>query len=119
MVTRHPATDEIRIEDVLSALGNPIRLNIARLLAVGGEHACGLVGTRLDTEVTKSTLTHHWRVLRDCGVIRQRPAGRENLLSLRRNDLDDRYPGLLDSILRGADAENPAVPALDAEPTKP
>jgi DNA-binding transcriptional ArsR family regulator len=59
------------------------------------EHTCGSV---LDG-VAKSTLTHHWRVLRDAGVIWQRPHGRENLLSLRREDLDVRFPGLLDSLL--------------------
>jgi DNA-binding transcriptional ArsR family regulator len=52
------------------------------------EHTCGSV---LDG-VAKSTLTHHWRVLRDAGVIWQRPHGRENLLSLRREDLDVRSP---------------------------
>ncbi|WP_235995465.1 hypothetical protein [Nonomuraea montanisoli] len=50
--------------------------------------------------------THHWRVLRDSGVIRQRPSGRENLLVLRREDLDARYPGLLDAILSGARADD-------------
>jgi hypothetical protein len=50
----------------------------------------------------KSTMTHHWRVLRDSGVIWQQPSGRENLLVLRREDLDARYPGLFDAILSGA-----------------
>ncbi|MFF5532882.1 ArsR/SmtB family transcription factor [Streptomyces cinerochromogenes] len=50
----------------------------------------------------KSTMTHHWRVLRESGVIWQHPSGRENLLSLRREDLDARYPGLLDAVLAGA-----------------
>lgn len=44
-------------------------------------------------------MTHHWRVLRDAGVIWQRPYGRENLLSLRKEDLDERFPGLIDSLL--------------------
>ncbi|MGI5325102.1 hypothetical protein [Actinomadura nitritigenes] len=47
-------------------------------------------------------MTHHWRVLRDSGVIFQEPSGRENLLTLRRDDLDARYPGLLDAVLAGA-----------------
>lgn len=50
-------------------------------------------------EVAKSTMTHHWRVLRDSGVIWQRPQGRENMISLRREDLDARFPGLLDTLL--------------------
>ncbi len=51
-------------------------------------------------EVAKSTMTHHWRVLRDSGVIWQRPQGRENMISLRREDLDARFPGLLDTLLK-------------------
>jgi DNA-binding transcriptional ArsR family regulator len=97
------------MENVLSALGNPMRLTIVRVLAEGGEHPCGYVGTFLGAAVSKSTLTHHWRVLRDSGVIWQRPAGRENLLALRREDLDLRFPGLLDAILRGVGTGQPAT----------
>lgn len=95
MIPNHPERDQIRIENVLTALGNPLRLTVVRVLAVGGEHSCSAVLSG----IPKSTLTHHWRVLRDSGVIWQRPNGRENLLSLRREDLDERFPGLLDSLL--------------------
>lgn len=101
MIPQHPDRDQIQLENVLTALGNPLRLNVVRGLADGGEHTCGsfLEG------VSKSTLTHHWKVLRDSGVIWQRPSGRENLLSLRREDLDTRFPGLLDALLNAtADA---------------
>ncbi|MFI6519132.1 ArsR/SmtB family transcription factor [Spirillospora sp. NPDC050679] len=101
MALRHPDRDQIRIEDVLTALGNPVRLAAVRVLDGGGEHNCtsilGVLGV-----TAKSTMTHHWRVLRESGVIRQQPSGRENLLSLRREDLDARYPGLLDAVLSGA-----------------
>ncbi len=96
MTANHPDRDQIRLENVLAALGNPLRLTVVRMLAGGGEHACSAVLQG----IPKSTLTHHWRVLRDSGVIWQRPDGRENLLSLRRDDLDARFPGLLDSLLR-------------------
>lgn len=95
MTANHPDRDQIRLENVLTALGNPLRLTVVRMLAGGGEHACSAVLQG----IPKSTLTHHWRVLRDSGVIWQRPDGRENLLSLRREDLDVRFPGLLDSLL--------------------
>lgn len=95
MLENHPQRDEIRLENVLAALGNPMRMSVVNILADGGEHTCG----SLLKGVSKSTLTHHWRVLRDSGVIWQKPSGRENLLSLRRDDLDARFPGLLDAFL--------------------
>ncbi|MFF0244329.1 ArsR/SmtB family transcription factor [Streptosporangium sandarakinum] len=105
MAFRHPHRDQIRIEDVLSALGNTVRLAAVRVLDAGGEHNCTSVLNTLGI-TAKSTMTHHWRVLRDSGVIRQQPSGRENLLALRREDLDARYPGLLDAILSGARADD-------------
>ncbi|MEU6041667.1 helix-turn-helix domain-containing protein [Actinomadura sp. NPDC047616] len=108
MIAQHPDRDQILLENVLSALGNPLRLRIVRVLAHGGEQSCGSI---LDG-VSKSTLTHHWRVLRDSGVIWQRPSGRENLLSLRREDLDARFPGLLDALLNAVESGSPdAAPA--------
>lgn len=101
IMSRHPDRDQIRIESVLSALGSPVRLAVVRVLDAGGEHNCGSVLGILGI-TAKSTMTHHWRVLRESGVIWQHPSGRENLLSLRREDLDARYPGLLDAILEGA-----------------
>ncbi|MEL4014772.1 ArsR/SmtB family transcription factor [Dryocola sp. LX212] len=96
MIANHPEREQIRLENVLFALGNPLRLDIVRTLAEQGELACG----NLRKDIAKSTMTHHWRVLRDSGVIWQRPQGRENLISLRREDLDARFPGLLETLLR-------------------
>ncbi|GAB2743971.1 ArsR/SmtB family transcription factor [Kitasatospora kifunensis] len=104
MHPHHPNRDQICLENVLAALSNPMRLTVVTVLASGGQHPCGSVLSG----VSKSTLTHHWRVLRDSGVIWQQPSGRENLLSLRREDLDARFPGLLDAIL--ASAENRPQP---------
>ncbi|MCG0068733.1 MULTISPECIES: ArsR/SmtB family transcription factor [Streptomyces] len=106
-MSRHPERDQIRIESVLSALGSPVRLAAVRVLDAGGEHNCTSVLELLGI-TAKSTMTHHWRVLRESGVIWQHPSGRENLLSLRRDDLDARYPGLLDAVLAGA-AEDAAL----------
>ena len=96
MIANHPEREQFRLENVLFALGNPLRLDIVRTLAEQGELACG----NLRKDIAKSTMTHHWRVLRDSGVIWQRPQGRENLISLRREDLDARFPGLLETLLR-------------------
>lgn len=98
MITQHPDRAQIQLANVLAALGNPLRLRIIRVLADDEEHNCGSI---LDG-AAKSTMTHHWRVLRDAGIIWQRPSGRENLLSLRREDLDARFPGLLDTLLDAA-----------------
>ena len=81
MLANHPDREQIRLENLLNALGNPLRLAVVRALAAGHERACG----SLLQGQSKSTMTHHWRVLRDSGVIWQRPDGRENLLSLRRH----------------------------------
>ncbi|MFD9906175.1 ArsR/SmtB family transcription factor [Streptomyces sp. NPDC059063] len=109
MSYRHPERDQIRVDGVLTALGNPLRLSVIRLLDSGGDHNCTSVLNTLGV-TAKSTMTHHWRVLRENGVIWQRPSGRENLLTLRREDLDARYPGLLDAILAGAQADTRQPP---------
>jgi len=95
MIIQHPERDKIRLEHVLAALGNPMRMTVVNVLSEGGEHTCGSILKG----ISKSTLTHHWRVLRDSGIIWQIPSGRESLLSLRREDLDARFPGLLNSFL--------------------
>lgn len=93
--TEGPPRDAIDIVDVMAALGNRRRLEIVAALADGQERTCGT----LRGETPKSTMTHHWRTLRDAGVIWQRPHGREHMLRLRREDLQARFPGLLDAIL--------------------
>lgn len=92
----HPAPDEIELAAVLHALSDPMRLRIVAALAVEDKRTC----KSFNLPVTKSTCTHHFRVLREAGVIRQRVEGTTRLNSLRRQDLDQRFPGLLDSVLR-------------------
>ncbi|HEX3279241.1 MAG TPA: helix-turn-helix domain-containing protein [Thermoleophilaceae bacterium] len=94
-------TEEVALEDVLHALSDPVRLRIVAAIADAGELSCGAV----DVPVTKSTCTHHFRVLREAGVITQRQVGTARLNSLNRADLDARFPGLLDTILRAAVAD--------------
>jgi DNA-binding transcriptional ArsR family regulator len=94
----HPDRDQIELAAVLHALSDPIRLRIVAALAVGAERTC----KSIDLPVVKSTCTHHFRVLREAGVIRQRLEGTTRLNSLRREDLEAQFPGVLDSVLRAA-----------------
>jgi DNA-binding transcriptional ArsR family regulator len=94
----HPPTDELDLAAVLHALSDPVRLGIVAGLAGGDERTCG----SFDVAVTKSTCTHHFRVLREAGLIRQRQQGTMRLNSLRRDDLEARFPGLLGTILKAA-----------------
>jgi DNA-binding transcriptional ArsR family regulator len=97
----HPTRDEIELAAVLHALSDPVRLLMVRGLAGALEgRSCG----SLDLPVTKSTCTHHFRVLREAGIIRQRQEGVSRLNTLRRDDLDSRFPGLLDTVLNAAGA---------------
>jgi DNA-binding transcriptional ArsR family regulator len=92
----HPDGDTIELAAVLHALSDPMRLQIVGALAAGDERTC----KSFELPVVKSTCTHHFRVLREAGVIRQRQVGTTRLNSLRRDELDTRFPGLLDAVLR-------------------
>jgi DNA-binding transcriptional ArsR family regulator len=101
MSLHHPATDELELLTVLHALSDPHRLQIVQALATSqAPLRCGTMGLT----ITKSTATHHFRVLRDAGVIQQVEDGTARLNSLRRADLDARFPGLLDAVLGGVPA---------------
>jgi DNA-binding transcriptional ArsR family regulator len=93
----HPAAEELELATVLHALSDPVRLRIVSALATAGELPCGAIAL----PVVKSTCTHHFRVLREAGVIRQRTEGTTKLNSLRRDELEKRFPGLLSAVLAG------------------
>jgi DNA-binding transcriptional ArsR family regulator len=95
-VLPQPQVGELDLVAVLHALSDPIRLEIVRELAHAGDgRPCG----SFDVPVTKSTLTHHFRVLREAGVLAQRHDGTTKLCTLRAGDLEMRFPGLLDAVL--------------------
>jgi DNA-binding transcriptional ArsR family regulator len=87
---------ETELTNVLHALGDPIRLAIVRELADAQPRACG---TFAHLGVSHSTLSHHFRVLREAGVIETHAEGQRRLNALRREELDERFPGLLESVL--------------------
>src|SRR5258706_15154969 len=96
MELQRPERSEIELPAVLHALSDPHRLEIVRRLAENSEpRPCGSFGF----DISKSTMTHHFRTLREAGVIRQERQGTTKLTELRRADLDTRFPGLLDAVL--------------------
>ncbi|TDP97776.1 ArsR family transcriptional regulator [Labedaea rhizosphaerae] len=105
----HPEIEDFDVLDVLHALADPTRMTIVRTLLADPERACGT----FPVDVAPSTLTHHFRVLREAGVIHQREDGNRRWTTLRRDDLDARYPALLDTIVssyeRQATAPDPAT----------
>ncbi len=90
-----PAAADLELSAVLHALSDPLRLRIVAALADGGERSCG----SFELPIVKSTCTHHFRVLREAGVVSQRVAGKSKLNALRREDLESRFPGLLAAVL--------------------
>lgn len=94
----HPAANELEFTTVMAALSDPVRLAIvARLADVepDGELACATFAL----PVSKSTQSGHFKALREAGVIYQRDEGTRRLNRLRRTDLDNRFPGLLDLVI--------------------
>ena len=89
---------ETPLTDVLLALGDPVRLAIVRELAGSGARPCG---TFEHLGVSRSTLSHHLRVLRDAGLVETRAEGQLRMNTLRRRELDERFPGLLEAVLAG------------------
>lgn len=101
-----PTREQLRLSAVLEALANPLRLEVVvRLTQEPAVLACG----ELIPELPKSTRSHHLRMLRDTGVMRLIRDGRYQRPSLRRDDLDARFPGLLDAILANADEPQAAT----------
>jgi DNA-binding transcriptional ArsR family regulator len=102
-----PTREQLRLSAILEALANPLRLQVVvRLTQEPGVSGCG----ELMPELSKSAASHHLRILRDNGVMRFVQEGRYRRPILRRDDLDARFPGLLDVIL--ADAGELKTPAV-------
>ena len=95
-----PAVETLDLVEVLQALGDPVRLQIVRFLAeADGAVACH----EIPIPVSKSTGSHHLKVLREAGVVTAHVDGTRKYHTLRRDDLEARFPGLFDSVLRAQD----------------
>jgi DNA-binding transcriptional ArsR family regulator len=100
---QHPDAEDLELAAVLHALSDPVRLEIVWVLADTEEISCGRIGV----SVSKSTLTHHLKVLRDAGLTVTRSEGVQRFVSLRRSDVDARFPGLLECVLSHAPVPQP------------
>lgn len=105
----HPAAGDFDLATVLYALGDTARLEIVRRLAQakGGELSCSAAACTAEG-LPKSTLSHHFKVLREAGLVRTRKSGVTVMNTLRRAEIDARFPGLLDAVLN--------LPASGAQP---
>jgi|SRR5690242_8659166 DNA-binding transcriptional ArsR family regulator len=91
-----PPIEAIDMAAVLHALSDPARLEIVRTLAAEGERQCGT----FDLGLTKATRSHHFKVLREAGLTYTRLEGTARHVTLRRDELDARFPGLIEAILQ-------------------
>jgi DNA-binding transcriptional ArsR family regulator len=91
----HPDVETVEVDDVLRALADPTRRAIVRLLVTDGDRACGTFGL----PVAASTLSHHFATLRRAGILRQYDDGRQRMNTLRLDELETRFPGLVRAVL--------------------
>lgn len=101
----HPAAADIRLDDVLFALSDPHRRAILSLLAHDGDSLSGTCALAAGAE--PSAASHHLKVLREAGITSTAVAGTSRIVSLRRDELDSRFPGLIDSILGASTLPRP------------
>jgi DNA-binding transcriptional ArsR family regulator len=94
-----PAADDFQLPRILAALADPHRLATVRFVARNGESWCTQLMQEADLPMTKSTFSHHLRILREAGVLTKRIQGTRGYTRLRKDDLDQRFPGLMDSII--------------------
>lgn len=95
---KQPTRDQISLNEVLYALSDPVRIDIVLSIAEAGEQPCN----QCRIEMPKSSLSHHFKVLRESGVISTRVEGTRHINSVRTEDLNARFPGLLSAILKAA-----------------
>ena len=102
-----PAAEDLQLPRVLAALAEPNRLATVQYVARSGESCCSEIIQEAGLAMTKSTFSHHLRILREAGVLTKRIQGTKGYTTLRKDDLDRRFPGLIDAII---DAKNQDLP---------
>jgi DNA-binding transcriptional ArsR family regulator len=107
MSFEEPQAEDMTLASVMAALSDPVRVAIVREIAARGESACGT----FELGISKATRSHHFKVLREAGLTRTRAEGTHRFVSLRREEVDQRFPGLLGAVLAAAEAEALSVSA--------
>lgn len=92
-----PKMNEVDLGSVLKALSDPVRLGIVRRLSDDEYHPCNV--EEYDVNIHKSTLSYHFKTLREAGITATLVSGREHSVKLRRSDLNDRFPGLIEAVI--------------------
>ena len=98
----HPPVEGFALAKVLHALSDPVRLKLVRMLAAEGDLTCAA----LCLGRPKSSMSHHFKTMIDAGVLRVRVVGNMHLNSLRRDDLETRFPGLMAAVICADEATN-------------
>jgi DNA-binding transcriptional ArsR family regulator len=94
----HPATESLDLATIMRTLGEPVRLELVRLLADDRPRLCADISGSLG--LPDSTCSYHLKLLREAGLTRARAEGTKRLITLRRDDLESRFPGLIDVLTR-------------------
>jgi len=94
---KHPALAQVELTDVMHALSDPARVQIVRCLARSRRP---LACNEIEVDRPKSTLSHHFKILRAAGLIETKPRGTEHVNSLRTAELETKFPGLVKTLLR-------------------
>lgn len=92
----HPPKETLTLGAILNALSDPTRFGIVKQLYEEGEKACGT----FDFTIAKSSASYHFRVLREAGLIAVRQVGVQMINSLRKEEIDELFPGVLDAVLK-------------------
>ncbi|QST01102.1 helix-turn-helix transcriptional regulator [Pontibacillus sp. ALD_SL1] len=92
----HPPIESVTLTKVLQALSEPNRAKIVRCLRDTHENNC--THYTLQLQLPKSTVSHHIKVLREAGLIQARIVGKEHFYSIRTEEIEGKFPGLLDAI---------------------
>jgi DNA-binding transcriptional ArsR family regulator len=94
---KHPSLDQVELTDIMYALSDPTRLEIVgRLACAGRKMTCG----EFDLNRPKSSMSHHFKILRAAGLVETLIEGTEHLNALRVKEIEQKFPGVLQSVLK-------------------